>query len=87
MPTLSLIRYGLRKDIQPGYVAVSTQHPVLKRLMHGTPYTGVWHRHLRYLPGAMARIAAVRFGPVHSRVTLVPVELVGQATPAVQAAA
>jgi putative DNA primase/helicase len=55
---------GIRTDATEG-IFVSTNHPSIKKIMFGTPWSAGWSRSLCRIPGSVAITKAVRFGPMH----------------------
>jgi putative DNA primase/helicase len=56
---------GIRTDATEG-IFVSTNHPAIKKIMFGTPWSAGWSRSLCRIPGSVAISKGVRFGPMHN---------------------
>ena len=62
---MELRSIGIRTDGADA-IYVSTNHPALKRVLQGTPWSSGWSRALGRLPGAMPSKSGIRFGSMHN---------------------
>lgn len=69
----ALARRGIKVSDDKREVVISNTHSGLRAMLRGTPWSDGWHRILRRVPGSTASGGVVRFGPVVSRATSVPV--------------
>ena len=74
-PGRRLPRMGIRIDIRHGYVAVANTHPYLKKVFHGTRWSGGWRRDLARMDGSLREKRSASFHNHQCQYVLLPESL------------